>query len=283
MKRIATAVLAADALTLAGCSGTGESGTESAVESTTQTSTTTESETNLAKVGDTIPVNCTGSSCTGEVKVEEIAFGGECEIQLVAEEIPEGMQLVQLKGILTAVEKVTDSGGAEIGVVPETPVAWDSEKFKTSAEWGGGCDIPQGYEQWGGFPANHDEKVRVYGSYLIPEDTHLLGIANSKFDLADIEPATAPASSSVPPSSVVQQPATQQQAPAQQPTSVAPAPVQQEEETVIGYTEAPGQEEPHQLEKQIASCGDPSIHETGTTFFTDGTSGWTANCAAQMM
>ena len=25
------------------------------------------------------------------------------------------------------------------------------------------------------------------------------------------------------------------------------------------------------------------IHQTGTTFFTDGTSGWTENCAAQMM
>lgn len=276
MKRIVTAVLAAGTLTLAGCSGTGESGSETADESTTRTSTSTESETSLAKVGDTIPVNCTGSSCAGEVEVEEIAFGGECEIQLVAEEIPEGMQLVQLKGILTAVEKVTDSGGAEIGVFPEIPVAWDSEKFKTSAQWGGGCDIPQGYEQWGGFPANEDEKVRVYGSYLIAEDAQFLGIANSKFNLADTEPATASSStsgsSSASPSSVAQQPA-----------SVAPAPVQQEEEAVIGYTEAPGQVEPRQLEKQIASCGDPSIHETGTSFFTDGTSGWTANCADQMM
>jgi hypothetical protein len=36
------------------------------------------------------------------------------------------------------------------------------------------------------------------------------------------------------------------------------------------------------LDKEISSCGDPSIHETGTTFFTDGTSGWTSTCAAQM-
>ena len=61
------------------------------------------------------------------------------------------------------------------------------------------------------------------------------------------------------------------------------APAEPEEDPVVGYTEAPGQEEPHVMEKQIASCGDPSIHETGTTFFTDGTSGWTENCAAQMM
>lgn len=63
----------------------------------------------------------------------------------------------------------------------------------------------------------------------------------------------------------------------------APAPTHQEAEPVIGYTEAPGQVEPQVMEKQIASCGDSSIHQTGTTFFTDGTTGWTENCATQMM
>lgn len=51
---------------------------------------------------------------------------------------------------------------------------------------------------------------------------------------------------------------------------------------MIGFTGAPGQEAPQVMDKQIASCGDPSIHETGTTFFTDGTSGWTQQCASQM-
>lgn len=55
-----------------------------------------------------------------------------------------------------------------------------------------------------------------------------------------------------------------------------------EAEAVIGVTGAPGQEAPQVMDKQIASCGDPSIHETGTTFFTDGTSGWTQQCASQM-
>lgn len=68
-----------------------------------------------------------------------------------------------------------------------------------------------------------------------------------------------------------------------QPSSVAPAPVQQEDQAVIGYSEAPDQKKPQVMEKQIASCGDPSIHETGTTFFTAGRSGCTANCAAQIM
>lgn len=52
---------------------------------------------------------------------------------------------------------------------------------------------------------------------------------------------------------------------------------------VAGYTEAPGQVDPHCLDKAIASCGDANLHQQGTTFFTDGTSGWTAQCAAQMV
>lgn len=38
----------------------------------------------------------------------------------------------------------------------------------------------------------------------------------------------------------------------------------------------------HCMDKQVASCGDPANMETGTTFFTDGTSGWTQQCANVM-
>lgn len=58
--------------------------------------------------------------------------------------------------------------------------------------------------------------------------------------------------------------------------------VQSDPDPVIGFTGAPSVDSPHELDKQISSCGDPSIHEVGTTFFTDGTSGWTETCAAQM-
>ena len=54
-------------------------------------------------------------------------------------------------------------------------------------------------------------------------------------------------------------------------------------EVVIGHTEAPGQANPSVMNKPIASCGTPSMPETGTTFFTDGTSGWTLTCANKMM
>lgn len=59
--------------------------------------------------------------------------------------------------------------------------------------------------------------------------------------------------------------------------------VDQPQEEVIGFTEAPGVAQPTPMEKTIESCGDVSLHETGTTFFSDGTSGWTQQCADEMM
>ena len=59
--------------------------------------------------------------------------------------------------------------------------------------------------------------------------------------------------------------------------------VDQPQEEVIGFTEAPDAAQPTPMEKTIESCGDVSLHETGTTFFSDGTSGWTQQCADEMM
>lgn len=297
MKRTIGVVLAVSALLLGGCSE--DSATETST-SETPTTQSTAAEQGFAKVGDTIPVGCQSGQCTGELKVEEILLGQDCKVPLLADEVPEGMQLAQLSGIVTATEKVVDTDGSEIGVRPEGPVAWDSEKFKTTGEWGGGCDIPQGYEQWAVTPAKMDEKVRTYGAFLIPADAQTLGIADSKFDLREASSATKSTTSSAatssqaappqsadgaaPSSAAKQGSAAQQNAPAEQAPAVAPAPApaQQDAGPVVGYTEAPGQVQPHPLDKQIASCGAPSIHQLGTTFFTDGTSGWTQDCAAQM-
>lgn len=50
----------------------------------------------------------------------------------------------------------------------------------------------------------------------------------------------------------------------------------------VGITGAPGVDTPRCLDTQIASCGSAN-QQTGTTFFTDGTSGWTQFCADQML
>ena len=51
----------------------------------------------------------------------------------------------------------------------------------------------------------------------------------------------------------------------------------------VGFTKAPGLEDPHPLNKTVSSCAtDYTLYQRGTTFFTDGTSGWTEQCAAAM-
>lgn len=76
------------------------------------------------------------------------------------------------------------------------------------------------------------------------------------------------------------------------PAPVTTAPIEPATETTapaqpdnrpIGTTKAPGLEAPHPLEKTISSCAtDYTLYQRGTTFFTDGTSGWTEECAAAM-
>lgn len=250
------------ALLLAECSN---SAVTADFASETQETSTESQQPEFAKVGDTVPVDCVGSKCFGEFKVEEILLGQECKAPLVAEEIPKDMQLVQVSGILTATDKVTDDQGGEIGVTPDPVEAWDAENFKTTGEFAAGCDAPQDYELWASVRAMTGEKVRMYGAFLITEDAKVLGIGNGKFDLGEIDVAPESSTSEKAPESA-------QPAPSSARDEYPTAPTQPVEEPVIGYTEAPGQEDPHVMDKQIAYCGDPSIHETGTTFFTDGTS-----------
>ncbi|WP_267208166.1 MULTISPECIES: hypothetical protein [Corynebacterium] len=267
MNRVMVALGAACVLVLSGCSGSGAGPGEA--ESTTVTSTTSVPE--FAAVGDTLPVGCDGGECQGSLEVEEILLGGQCVAGGEAD-VAEGETLVQVRGVLSA-----EDGEVRL----DAPVVWDKENFKNTGKPVDACEKPSGYEPWS-TDASAEEKVRVYGAFAVPEAAVTLGIEGAKFDLAEVEKGGATHAS----------PATQVTESADAPASEASATVVTEQtlppaeaepaEPVIGFTEAPGNEAPHVMDKQIASCGDPSIHETGTTFFTDGTSGWTQQCASQM-
>ena len=71
--------------------------------------------------------------------------------------------------------------------------------------------------------------------------------------------------------------------PAAQDTYVAPAPAPVTSAPVMGFTGAPGIDSIRPLDKTISHCGDPMMYQTGTTFFTDGTTGWTETCSQQML
>ena len=267
MNRVVVALGAACVLALAGCSGSGAGSGEA--ESTTVTSTTSVPE--FAAVGDTLPVGCDGGKCQGSIEVEEILLGGQCVAGGDAA-VAEGETLVQVRGVLSA-----EAGEVRL----DAPVVWDKENFKNTGKPADACEKPSGYEPWS-TGASAGEKVRVYGAYAVPEAAVALGIADAKFDLGEVGKGGAtPAPAATQATGSADAPASEASATVVTEQTLPPAEAEPAE-PVIGFTEAPGNEAPHVMDKQIASCGDPSIHETGTTFFTDGTSGWTQQCASQM-
>ena len=92
----------------------------------------------------------------------------------------------------------------------------------------------------------------------------------------------ASASSSSTPSQPTQSETTPADPPTKSSEQTAVTQTQPQSVGIIGYTGAPGVDHPHLLNKTISSCGNPNLYQTGTTFFTDGTSGWTQHCATQI-
>lgn len=142
------------------------------------------------------------------------------------------------------------------------------------------------------------QKRKIFADFVIPKDAEKFIIDGQGFDLADIKEEGAPSEEGKPSTPV--QPGTQPE-----PAGVA-APAVQQDVTLSGDHAAdnPPMAEPDPLSqvpanhpnrtaieqslresagKTIDHCGDPGMHETGTTFFTDGTTGWTPDCASQMM
>lgn len=298
MKKMA-AIVAASVLALAGCSS--ESDAPEETTAAANATTPEKSDNEFASVGDTIPADCAIGQCIGEFKIEEILVDEECKVIddfLGVPPVPEGKKLIQISGVQENTTDLTDPANGELlSMSLDFPQTWDNDDFRNSAEPFTGCVDPDGYEPWGTV-SKKGEKMRAYGAFLIPSDNELLGIGDSRFDLTKLrKPATSSTSSTSAQdhaSSEAPQPdqpnaeepaapaAVEASAPVQE-QAPAPAPVQEQApEPVIGYTEAPGQVAPHQLDKTIASCGDSTM-EIGTTFFTDGTSGWTQQCANQMM
>lgn len=63
-----------------------------------------------------------------------------------------------------------------------------------------------------------------------------------------------------------------------EPSAAAPA----SNDCLVGSYGQPQFQGTQCLDKSVSSCGDPATMESGTTFFTDGSSGWTQQCANVM-
>lgn len=288
MKRIFLPVLTASALAFTGC--TAESSTGDAPPETLQTA---DDGPVAGIVGKQHGMDCAEiGDCSVLFTVDELRVINECSNSITGE-IVQG-PLIDLRATITT---------ASSPITPE----FDSAKWSIFTDWSvldsSGNNIPIEIESkclpdegWRGtwdqdtFPG---DTRKTEQRYRIPEDAQILRLTDSlnqtrwEFELPAMEP-THEEDPSVPPPAVTPNPTPPVPAPSPtftqlpDPTPEVPAPAPETPAPVIGFTGAPGHDAPRVLDKTIASCGDPMIHETGTTFFTDGTSGWTQECANQM-
>lgn len=112
----------------------------------------------------------------------------------------------------------------------------------------------------------------AYATELIPNAQTVKWDVETEFKKLKNQPV----SDSPVPTTAQSAPQETYQAPAPDTVTTTPTP-----EAPIGYTGAPGHSAPAPMDKTIASCGSADMYQRGTTFFTDGTSGWTQQCANQ--
>ena len=299
------AALLALGVTLASCS---QPETEASPESASTTpETTSASGTPTATLSDlsdgvsglvgfTHGLDCVEvDDCSLMFTVEELVQLDQCD-DYYMEPQPAGTNLIK------ATVRLTTKEPAESDYRPgEFPIWTDWSALTTD-----GVNLPldssescynDKTQKWQQSMQVGDTEIRTH--YMdVPEGatairmTETLGGARWEFDLAtelnkNTEPENLPS-----PKEAAEQPAQQIPAPAQEePVQLAPAPVEQPaapveqapaEPPVRGFTGAPGSPIV-ELDKTISHCGDPMMYETGTTFFTDGSTGWTETCSAQML
>lgn len=155
-----------------------------------------------------------------------------------------------------------------------------------SSQW---CPNQEVSEQWHGSIHPDDTERRVH--YMdVPEESSEIRLTDKQTeerwvfatDLITTATVEAVATPTIP-ETVYSEP---EVVPLPEPEAFTPAPVAPPASApapVMGFTGAPGADPVRPLDKTISYCGDPSIHQTGTTFFTDGTTGWTEHCSALML
>lgn len=265
------APLALTALLIAGCSSaetdTPTSGTPVTEALTTTTAENTDTQTAL---GETNKFTCTDPEypCDIDFTIEEIALDQTCPEGVAGYwEHPtheENQIFITIIGN-TTVNQAEWNGDATIDGFGIR----DADGFTHEAKTAFGCES-DAFEEWGNVRVGDSAQGRT--TLLIPDSVtellvrHVGSPESYTYDLTGIEVGPGGGEPEMPLVTETPLPDTPSAEPAQSP--------------VIGMTEAPGAAQPSAMSKTIESCGnDPMMYQPGTTFFTDGTTGWTEYCA----
>ncbi|WP_216312753.1 hypothetical protein [Corynebacterium glutamicum] len=275
MKRITTLITVTLAMitTLVAC---GNPSDQSTATNNTTTETTSESNTVTGEIGFVHGIDCqSAGDCSLTFTINELSKVSECTDGFGP--ILQG-DLIFISGTISSLPQSYDS-------------SFDTSWWPVSVNWSttsdDGIDRPIEIESNclpdDGWRGTWDQDLRQgdtreFSQYMsIPTDAKTLRITDSihgggrwEFSIPNEEKVTPP------------EPTTPTVTEDYTPIVTSPA-VEPITEPVIGFTEAPGVAEPTVMNKIISSCAtDPTIYQRGTTWFTDGTSGWTHICAEAM-
>lgn len=262
-----------------------------APETTTESDLTDITDGVTGQVGFRHGMDCTtADDCTLNFTVQSLEELGTCDDDVWGS-APNGTKLIKATVLIDTTKPVSDydPGTFTIWTDWSALTADGLNQVLPASNW---CSSLDHTKNWLGALKPGDAELRVHymdvpdGSTAIRLTETLTG-ARWEFDLeTSLEKTSVLTIPEQPPSQTkepVSIPSTDNYmapAPAPVPPPTTPAPAQP---PVMGFTGAPGVDPIRPLDKIISHCGDPMMYETGTTFFTDGTTGWTETCSHQML
>lgn len=227
------------------------------------------------------------SDCSINFTVESLDRMETCEGSAF-DDMPEGTHLVKATVLLETKPSATEYRPGEFPIWTDWS-ALDEDGVNQDLPASSWCSLPVGEHHWRDTLQTGDTERRVH-IMDVPDGatkirlTETLHGARWEFPAPDASNTEAGEGASPAALAPAQAPSPTPNA-TYAPAPVAPAPLPVPAPAaapVVGFTGDPGVETPRILDKQISHCGDPLMHQTGTTFFTDGTSGWTVACSSQM-
>lgn len=271
MKRhLITGTVAVLALAAGACSSTNTT----ALPSPHNTSEASDTNLPTAEVGDTLATECMSTNpCSASFTITDITASDTCVGRFDnygdgIDQLDEGKMYVSMAGEFEV--DYSNNGWTMM----HDPKFIDGEGFTITGS-SGFCHSDEPYSSWS-TTVDEGQKARVFGAWIVPDDaTHLL-LMDHQIDIPEVEDAAPSPEPTVPATSAeVPAPPTPKDAPASEPTVEAPA-----ASPPVGFTGAPNGA-PQPLEgKTIDYCfEDMTMYEPGTTMFTDGTTGFTLECA----
>lgn len=283
-------------LTLAACgddadTASPQSATTETTESSTMSAMADPGEAVKGEIGKESGFDCVArGDCSVLFTVEAMDVLDECPGPVIGEP-PAATHLVRVPVLIKTKQSDFDYNPGEFAIWSEWS-AETSEGVNQTLEASSWCVNPGGETEWMK-PIHVGDTVRHVHLMDVPEGVKSIRLTETlvgsrwEYPAPDVSGgrATAGSLASEPAARGGDAPAPTPPAPPATPPAPVPvpnAPAPAAPAPVIGFTGAPGVDTPRVLDKTIESCGDPMMHETGTTFFTDGTSGWTQQCADQM-